>query len=374
MSTASSSGSVGSGGRRRTGLVLKEEYLDKYAGRLFKTWHKRYFVLSPQSLCYFKINEDSPTVTASADRKRKDPRGRVFLATITEISLRPTKRKQFAFLIRTGMGQKLLLAASSEEQMSEWIESIKKARADEEKEEKTSKFRQSLRRLKNDLKRVSLVKEGGSIGCTIKIAGGPVLVNRILEEGPIAQTGVLKPGDQILDIHGKTITGLSMEEIVKVIRDAPAVFVATIRPTTSLQRPPVDPEAPPPNYAVLDYNKMAEHRRSSSSTRSTGSVGDFNEPGLSSDEVTDDDITSVNTAAGDDLSVQHTDLEVQSIQGGMTDKPRSTLPHRSRSPRLPRSCEGKISSGSEKSQSEPPKVNYVELEWGNDGGPKGEDN
>ena len=192
MST--SSGSAGSASRRGTGLVLKEEYLDKYAGRLFKTWHKRYFVLGPQSLCYFKLNEDSPTATAAADKKRKDPRGRLFLATITEISLCPSKRKKFAFLIKTGMRQKLLLAASTEEQRSEWIETIKQARAEEETEEKTSKFRQSLRRLKNDLKRVSLVKEGGSIGCTIKIAGGPVLVNRILEEGPIAQTGVLKPG------------------------------------------------------------------------------------------------------------------------------------------------------------------------------------
>lgn len=182
-------------GRKKAGLVLKEAYLDKYAGRFFKTWHKRYFVLSPQSLCYFKVNEDSPTATAAADRRPKDPRGRLFLATITEISLCSNKRRQFAFLIRTGSRQKLLVAASSEKERSEWIETITKAREEEETEEKTSKFRQSLRRLKPDLKRVSLVKEGGSIGCTIKVAGGPVLVNRVLPDGPIAQTGVLKPGN-----------------------------------------------------------------------------------------------------------------------------------------------------------------------------------
>ena len=32
------------------------------------------------------------------------------------------------------------------------------------------------------------------IGCTIKCAAGHVLVNRILEDGPIAHTGVLRPG------------------------------------------------------------------------------------------------------------------------------------------------------------------------------------
>ena len=32
------------------------------------------------------------------------------------------------------------------------------------------------------------------IGCTIKSAAGHVLVNRIIEDGPIAQTGVLRPG------------------------------------------------------------------------------------------------------------------------------------------------------------------------------------
>lgn len=32
------------------------------------------------------------------------------------------------------------------------------------------------------------------IGCTIKNAAGHILVNRIIEDGPIAITGVLRPG------------------------------------------------------------------------------------------------------------------------------------------------------------------------------------
>ena len=33
------------------------------------------------------------------------------------------------------------------------------------------------------------------IGCTIKCAAGHVFVNRIIEDGPIALTGVLRPGE-----------------------------------------------------------------------------------------------------------------------------------------------------------------------------------
>lgn len=32
------------------------------------------------------------------------------------------------------------------------------------------------------------------IGCTIKSAAGHIFVNRIIEDGPIARTGVLRPG------------------------------------------------------------------------------------------------------------------------------------------------------------------------------------
>lgn len=50
-------------------------------------------------------------------------------------------------------------------------------------------------RLYVGLKRVTLVKDPDKgIGCTIKNAAGHILVNRIVEDGPIAITGVLRPG------------------------------------------------------------------------------------------------------------------------------------------------------------------------------------
>lgn len=45
------------------------------------------------------------------------------------------------------------------------------------------------------VKRVTLVKDANKgIGCTIKNAAGHVFVHRIIEDGPIAETGVLRPG------------------------------------------------------------------------------------------------------------------------------------------------------------------------------------
>ena len=45
------------------------------------------------------------------------------------------------------------------------------------------------------IKRITLFKDPTKgIGCTIKNAAGHIFVNRILEDGPIAETGVLRPG------------------------------------------------------------------------------------------------------------------------------------------------------------------------------------
>ena len=42
---------------------------------------------------------------------------------------------------------------------------------------------------------MTLVKDvNKGIGCTIKNAAGHVFVHRIIENGPIAETGVLRPG------------------------------------------------------------------------------------------------------------------------------------------------------------------------------------
>ena len=54
-----------------------------------------------------------------------------------------------------------------------------------------------------------------------------------------------------------------MDDIVKILKDAPNVFIATIRPMTSTSRPPIDPDAPPVDYAQIDYDKTAEQVKES---------------------------------------------------------------------------------------------------------------
>lgn len=56
------------------------------------------------------------------------------------------------------------------------------------------------------LKRVTLMKDPEKgIGCTIKNAAGHIFVNRIIEDGPIACTGVLRPGLRIAPSYTVTI-------------------------------------------------------------------------------------------------------------------------------------------------------------------------
>lgn len=55
------------------------------------------------------------------------------------------------------------------------------------------------------LKRITLMKDPRKgIGCTIKNAAGHIFVNRIIEDGPIAHTGVLRPGRYFVQSFGST--------------------------------------------------------------------------------------------------------------------------------------------------------------------------
>ncbi len=62
------------------------------------------------------------------------------------------------------------------------------------------------------LKRITLVKDPDKgIGCTIKNAAGHILVNRILEDGPIAITGVLRPGVWAWEVKQKLLCCVQLD-------------------------------------------------------------------------------------------------------------------------------------------------------------------
>lgn len=171
-------------------LLIKEGFLLK-RGEIIKKWVRRYCVLNPQCLCYFKKQTHGEDV---------EPLGRIFLDDIINIDNEASIRKKpFCFCLHTDNGHKrksIYFHASSEAERMEWTGYIKNAKEKERKAERDDPFRKTLKKLTKGLKRIKLDKDPDKgIGCTIKNAAGAILVSRIIEDGPIAATGVLKPGE-----------------------------------------------------------------------------------------------------------------------------------------------------------------------------------
>ena len=123
-------------GKLSSSIILKEGFLYKKGG-IIKSWSRRYFVLSPQSLCYFR----------SEEHMRMEPLGRIFLSDIVSISTEGTeKRKAFVFALHTKKRAVLLQGANTEDR-EKWIEAIGRSLEVEKEAENQDPFRKSLRRL-----------------------------------------------------------------------------------------------------------------------------------------------------------------------------------------------------------------------------------
>ena len=163
-------------------------------GEIIKKWVRRYCVLNPQCLCYFKKQTHDEDV---------EPMGRVFLDDIINIENEAlVKKKPFCFCLHTDNGNKrksIYFNASSEAGRLVWINCIKNAKEKERRAEREDPFRKTLKKLTKGLKRIKLQKDSDKrIGCTIKNAAGVITVCRIIEDGLIAATGVLKPGKEAI--------------------------------------------------------------------------------------------------------------------------------------------------------------------------------
>ena len=204
-------------------LVVKEGFLSKKRG-ILKGWSRKYFMLNKQSLVYFKQEQGSTSPV--------EPQGRLFLSDIVKMDREAMNtKKQHVFTLCTKKRAILLSAASSQERES-WLTAIEGAFKSEGEAERKDPFRRTLRCLApgeqsvvschtataklesyssiallsvggcpTGLKRVTLMKDPAKgIGCTIKSAAGHIFVNRIIEDGPIAHTGVLRPGGCVVII------------------------------------------------------------------------------------------------------------------------------------------------------------------------------
>ena len=162
----------------------KEGFMEKKTG-LLSLWKNRYFVLMHDVLCYFKSEDQKESMT---------PAGRVFFNDILSMEKVEKKGRPFCFII-TEEEKKHLISCSSEAERKDWIEAIEKGKDHHSKQEKYDPVRRKSAKIGRDLKRVTIQKdEGGGIGCTIKNVGGSIFVNRIIPDGPVAVSGVLRPG------------------------------------------------------------------------------------------------------------------------------------------------------------------------------------
>ena len=169
--------------RRR---VIKEGFLQKKTS-LLKQWRSRFVVLNRQLLCIFKKEDD--------EKRGRTADGRIFLMDIEKIDKFETKKRKHCFNLIVEGKPFFSFSCSSEIDRTTWVLAIQAAKENELKAEETDPVRRKSTKLTGGLKRITIPREKGQgLGCTIKNVGGVIFVNRILEDGPVSTSGILRPG------------------------------------------------------------------------------------------------------------------------------------------------------------------------------------
>lgn len=87
--------------------------------------------------------------------------------------------------------------------------------------------------------------------------------------------------DEILDVNGVTITGMTVAEVGQAIRNCPDEFLATVRPITTLKR------LRPPDVIRVNYITVLPNLGSPQLARASGAGEDRVEITSSSDSLDD---------------------------------------------------------------------------------------
>lgn len=165
--------------------IVKEGFMDKRVG-LLKFWKSRYFVLLDDLLCYFLREEQKETFT---------PTGRIFFSDIKNVDRVEKKSHPYAFYVEVA-NKKHLMSCTSYEEREEWVNRLWQAKESHKHKELHDPVRRRSSRLGKDYKRITIKKDPKhGIGCTIKNVGGAIFVSRIIPDGPVATSGVLRPGN-----------------------------------------------------------------------------------------------------------------------------------------------------------------------------------
>lgn len=169
--------------------VLKEGELLKKSSVL-KKWRARFVVLSQEMLCIFRKEEDESKGRTALDR--------IFVMDITSLDNYESKKMKNCFIVLAD-GRSHIFSCPSDGDRRMWKRMIKLAQDSERKDEANNPVRIKSIKLSAGLKRIRIRrKKGQGLGCTIKNVGGVIFVNRILEDGPVSTTGVLRPGKFII--------------------------------------------------------------------------------------------------------------------------------------------------------------------------------
>ena len=176
--------------------ILNEGELRKKGG-FFRKWQPRFVVLNEEMLMIFKRKDD--------ESKGKPAKLSVPLTEIFSIENHESKKKSHCFRFSVE-SRNYIFCCPTELARDLWVRMIKEAkqRLNEPKEHTVSTSSSNnptvtINQLNPGLKEVRIERQKGQgLGCTIKSVGGVISVNRILEDGPVSTTGVLRPGEFLL--------------------------------------------------------------------------------------------------------------------------------------------------------------------------------
>merc|ERR1719494_348197 len=199
-------------------LLLREGQVEKRCG-FFKRWKSRYVYMYEDVLVYFPKKDDKDKVP---------PKGRIPIGDITNLDRVDLKSRPFAICIQTTT-RKYSFNCVSYHEREEWMLKIQHRRDSHAKLEVAAGDRRGT----TDYKRVTIKKDPQyGIGCSIKNVSGAIYVSRIIADGPIATTGALRPGDQVIDINGTKVSHTPIEKIRDIIRNSADYLVLTVKPVT----------------------------------------------------------------------------------------------------------------------------------------------
>lgn len=273
--------------------VLKEGFVEKKS-RVLKKWRKRYFKTNGEVLCFFKKEDHT---------NKARPMGRIFVADVLAVGkhFSKAKSKDHCFSIHTKSGKKHIMNCESPEERDAWILIVNFAKDDFFKAEEEDPVRRRSVRLNGDLKRIKLFKDPTKgIGVRIKSVNGCVFVTRIVEDGPVAETGVLRPGDQLLDVDGVNVSNMTIEQVSEVLKSAPILMTCTVKPANHFKYAAEEPtQTQKSSYAEIDIDALAAEDPNANHT------DEMIEAGYEDDQSSTGSQSYVIMPSDDDLEDEH---------------------------------------------------------------------